>query len=96
VAAGLRVTAWKYVLISSMCVVAIYFALPNATSQTAVYLTLGTASVVCIVVGVHLHRPKDRLGWYFLGLAGGCFTLGDDAWTVYTSVLHISVLFPHS
>lgn len=77
-----------------MCVVAGYFALPNATSQTVVYATLGTASVVCILVGIRLHRPKDRLGWYFLALAGGCFTLGDDAWTFYNSVLHISVPLP--
>ena len=90
----LRATAWKYVLISGLCVVGVYFALPNATSQTAVYSALGTASVVCIVVGVYLHRPKERLGWYFLALAGGCFTLGDDAWTVYNSILHISVPFP--
>ena len=91
---GLRETAWKYVLIGGMCVVAGYFALPNATSQDIVYSALGTASVVCIVVGVRLHRPKDRLGWYFLALAGGCFTLGDDVWTFYDSILHISVPFP--
>jgi diguanylate cyclase (GGDEF)-like protein len=91
---GLRTTAWKYALVGGMCVVAGYFALPNATSQTVVYATLGTASVVCILVGIRLHRPKDRLGWYFLALAGGCFTLGDDAWTFYNSVLHISVPLP--
>jgi hypothetical protein len=91
---GLRATAWKYVLIGGMCVVAGYFALPNATSQTVVYSTLGTALVVCILVGIRLHRPKDRLGWYFLALGGGCFTLGDDAWTFYNSVLHISVPLP--
>jgi diguanylate cyclase (GGDEF)-like protein len=90
----LRATAWKWVLIGGMCVVAGYFALPNETSQDIVYSTLGSASVVCILVGIRLHRPKDRLGWYFLALAGGCFTLGDDVWTVYNSVLHISVPFP--
>ncbi len=91
---GLRATAWKYVLVGGMFVVAVYFVLPNATSQTAVYSILGTASVVCILVGIRLHRPTDRLGWYFLALAGGCFTLGDDAWTVYDTILHVNVPFP--
>jgi diguanylate cyclase (GGDEF)-like protein len=50
--------------------------------------------VVCILIGIRLYRPKDRLGWYFLALAGGCFTLGDDAGTFYSSVLHVSVPFP--
>ena len=91
---GLRTTAWKYALVGGMCVVAAYFVLPNATSQTVVYSALGTVSVVCILIGIRLHRPKDRLGWYFLALAGGCFTLGDDAWTFYNSVLHVNVPLP--
>ncbi len=91
---GLRATAWKYVLVGGLCIVGAYFAIPSANGQTVVYSALGTASVVCILVGIHLNRPKDRLGWYFLALAGGCFTLGDDAWTVYDAVLHLSVPFP--
>ena len=90
----LRTTAWKYALVGGMCIVAGYFFLPNATSQTIVYSTLGTASVACILIGIRLNRPKDRLGWYFLALAGGCFTLGDDVWTIYGSILHISVPLP--
>ena len=91
---GLRSTAWKYALIGGMCVVAVYFALPNETSQDIVYSVLGSASVVCILVGIRLHRPKDRLSWYFLALAGTCFTLGDDASSFYNLVLHVSVPFP--
>ena len=91
---GLRATAWKYALLGGLCVVGGYFLLPNPTSQTIVYSALGTASVVCILAGIHLHQPKDRLGWYFLALAGGCFTLGDDAWSFYSSILHISVPYP--
>jgi diguanylate cyclase (GGDEF)-like protein len=93
---GLRSTAWKYALIGGMCVVALYFALPNETSQDIVYSVLGSASVVCILVGIRLHRPKDRLSWYFLALAGACFTLGDDASSFYSLVLHVSVPFPSS
>jgi len=80
--------------VAGLCAVASYFVLPNGTSQTIAYSVLAKASVVCILVGVHLHRPKDRLGWYLLAVAGACFTLGDDVFTVYSSVLHVTVPFP--
>ena len=55
----LRAKAWQYVLIGGMFAVAGYFVLPNADSQAALYSALGTASVVFVLVGVHLHRPKE-------------------------------------
>ncbi len=90
----LRSNAWKYALIGGISAVAGYFVLPNATTQDAVFSTLGTASVVCILVGIHLHRPKDRLSWYLIALAGACFTLGDDALTYYNLVLHTDAPSP--
>jgi len=90
----MRANAWKYVLGGGLCVVVGYFLLPDATGQTIVYSALGMASVVCILVGIRLHRPDDRVGWYFLALAGTCFTLGDDAWSIYSSVLHLDVPLP--
>ncbi len=90
----MKAAAWKYALVGGTCMVAGYFVLPNGASQTVVYTVLGTASVVCILIGIRLNRPKDRLGWFLLALAGGCFTLGDDAGTFYTSVLHVSAPFP--
>jgi len=89
-----KATVWKYALVGGLCMVAGYFVLPDATSQTVLYSALGMASVACILIGIRLHRPTDRLGWYFLALAGACFTLGDDAGTFYSSVLHVSVPFP--
>lgn len=91
---GLRANTWKYALVGGLPAIACYFALPNATSQDALYSTLGTLSVVAIMVGVGLQRPADRLGWYCLVLAGTCFTLGDDTWDFYPLVLHRAVPFP--
>ena len=75
---NLKSNAWKYVLAGGMAAVAGYFALPSAAWQDALYSAIGTASVVCILIGVTVHRPSDRLAWYLLALGGLCFTLGDD------------------
>ncbi len=89
-----RNSVWKYVLICGLVAVGVYFALPSATSQDVLYSAMGSASVACILVGIRLNRPADRLGWYFLAIAGTCFTLGDDTWSFYNVILHASVPFP--
>jgi diguanylate cyclase len=90
----LRSNTWKYALVAGTCLAAGYFALPNPTSQDAAYTAFGTLSVVCILVGIHLHHPEDRLSWYFLATAGAMFTLGDDVQNYYDIVLHVSAPFP--
>lgn len=86
--------AWKYITLGGTALSVGYFVLPNANSQTVDYTFLGTASVAFILIGVHLHHPKNRFGWYCVAAAGAFFTLGDDAYTVYSNVLHIDVPFP--
>src|ERR1700728_342537 len=91
---GFKGKVWKYVLVLGLAVVAAYFALPNVTSQDAVYQAVGILSVVCILVGVLLHRPTDRLSWYLLAIGGLCFTVGDGCENYYTLFLHQPVPFP--
>jgi len=86
--------AWKYVILGGTALSVGYFALPNATSQNVDYIFLGTASVVFILIGVHLQKPKNRFGWYCIAAAGAFFTLGDDVYTLYSNVLHLSIPFP--
>ncbi len=85
--------AWKFVFVVGGLLIAAYFALPNPSAQNIVYSTLGLASVVGILVGIHLHHPVNRLGWYLIAAAGACFTLGDDVWNIY-GLMHISVPMP--
>ena len=86
--------AWIYVTLGGAALIVGYFFLPNATSQNVDYTFLGSASVVFILIGVHLHHPPRRMGWYCVAAAGAFFTFGDDAYTVYSNVLHISIPFP--
>jgi diguanylate cyclase (GGDEF)-like protein len=91
---NLKSNGWKYVLAAGLVAVAGYFALPDAAWQDALYSAIGTASVVCILVGIRVHRPSDRLAWYLLALGGLCLTLGDDVNNYYGLVLHETVPFP--
>jgi diguanylate cyclase (GGDEF)-like protein len=89
-----RSNAWCALLAVGLCVIAGYFALPGPTSQDAVYQAFGVGSVVCILLGVRIFRPEDRLSWYLLALGGLFFTLGDGAENYYGLILHESVPFP--
>jgi diguanylate cyclase (GGDEF)-like protein len=77
-----------------LCVIAGYFALPGPASQDAVYQAFGVGSVVCILLGVRIFRPEDRLSWYLLAIGGLFFTMGDGAENYYGLILHQSVPFP--
>ena len=89
----MRAHAWKIVLIVGAVTCGLYMLLPNTASHDVVYGTLGLASVVCILVGVHWHRPPERLGWYFIAAAGIGFTLGDDVSSIY-DLFHATLPFP--
>jgi diguanylate cyclase (GGDEF)-like protein len=85
---------WKIVLIVGSCLIVTYFVFPNVLNQDVTYSVLGAASVACILVGVKTHRPKERLGWYLIALAGTCFTVGDNIYDIYNFILHETVPYP--
>ena len=89
-----RDMAWKWVLIGGSCLIGLYFVLSGVMSQDITYAILGSGSVACILIGIRLHRPSDRLGWFLLASAGACFTLGDDTWSIYNVILHTAVPYP--
>ena len=91
---NIRATAWRYVLGAGLFAVAAYFALPNQDDQDYAYSAIGVVAVVCILAGIRLHRPADRLGWYLLAVAEGCFVVGDALESYYDLVLHQAIPFP--
>ncbi|HEV8425882.1 MAG TPA: sensor histidine kinase [Actinomycetes bacterium] len=71
-----------------------YFLLPPSGLKTASYTALGLSSVVALVVGARIHRPRQPLAWYLL--AGGllALTVGDTINNSYEWVLHVEAPFP--
>ena len=73
---------------------AAYLVLPNTNSQNILYSVVGTASVVCILLGIRFCHPNDRTSWYCFAAAGLCFTLGDDAWSYFSLIFHSTLPSP--
>jgi diguanylate cyclase (GGDEF)-like protein len=71
-----------------------YFALPGDAAKDLTYLVVGIASTVFVWLGVRIHRPVERLGWYLIGAANAFFVFGDGVLDVYDLVLHREAPFP--
>ncbi|MGO8872695.1 MAG: putative bifunctional diguanylate cyclase/phosphodiesterase [Acidimicrobiales bacterium] len=89
-----RANIWKYVLAGGACAVAGYTALSGGIGKDLAYSLIGLGSVTCVLLGVRLHRPADRLGWCLVALAALCFLLGDGVDAIYRLTLHTDVPFP--
>jgi diguanylate cyclase (GGDEF)-like protein len=85
---------WKGVLAAGLCVVVVYFALPGEAAKDLTYLVLGVASTLCVWLGVRIHRPAARLGWYLIGAANALFVFGDGILDAYDLVLRRPAPFP--
>ena len=55
---------------------------------------IGASSVVAIVVGVHLWKPKKRLAWYLMALGQALFVAGDVITYNYQRLFHAPLPFP--
>ncbi len=85
---------WKFMLIAGLCAVGCYFALPSPDAQYVAGAVIGFVSVLCIVGGVVLHRPEDRVSWLLLAAGGFCFFAAEGTWNLYRSVLDMPIRFP--
>jgi diguanylate cyclase (GGDEF)-like protein len=85
---------WKWVLTIGLLAVAGYFALPGAAAKDFGYSMIGVASVVCVLIGLHIHQPRDRRCWQFIAAGNLCFVLGDAVFDIYQFVLHQPVPLP--
>jgi diguanylate cyclase (GGDEF)-like protein len=74
---GLTTKAWKFVLVLGLCLVTGYLLVSAGSARDVLYLVVGTGSVVCVLVGIHIHRPNDPLGWYLLALGLAATSVGD-------------------
>lgn len=90
----MKVASWKWVLTIGLLAVGGYFALPGTAAKDLGYSAIGVASVVCVLMAVHIHRPHDRRCWQFIAAGNLCFVLGDAVYDIYQFVLHQPVPFP--
>src|SRR5437588_442604 len=69
--------AWRlYVALGGLAT--IVYLLAGASAGKRAYFTLATlSSVVAILTGIRLHRPRRRLPWYLFAAGIAMFVLGD-------------------
>jgi diguanylate cyclase (GGDEF)-like protein len=84
---------WNVALLIGLGAVGGYFLLPGSGWKDAGYSVIGFASVATVLVGIRLHRPVERRGWYAIAAGNLCFVLGDGVYDVY-ELLHQPVPFP--
>jgi diguanylate cyclase len=85
---------WKTVLAAGLLLTGAYFTLPGDAAKDLTYLVVGAAATLFVWLGIRLHRPAERLGWYLFGAANAFFVFGDTILDVYDVVLHRSPPFP--
>ncbi len=90
----MRRNLWKIALSVGLVATATYFALPGLVAKDSLYIAIGVASTAAVCLGVRLHRPGSRAGWYLLAAANAFFVLGDGVFDAYDLVLHTDVPVP--
>lgn len=85
---------WKVVLATGLLMVAGYFLLPGTLAQDIWYSVIGILATVVVLVGIQLHRPPARRGWYLIAAANGCFVIGDLVLNFYDLTLGDGAPFP--
>jgi signal transduction histidine kinase len=73
-----------------------YFAMPASPAKAACYTALGLGTVVALVAGVRIYRPRQPLAWYLLAAGQLSFTGGDTILSAYQWVLQEEAPFPSS
>ncbi|HEV8652308.1 MAG TPA: sensor histidine kinase, partial [Actinomycetes bacterium] len=71
-----------------------YFLLPPSPPKAACYTAAGMSSVVAVVVGVRIYRPRQPLAWHLLAAGLFMFSAGDTINNGYEWVLRTEAPFP--
>jgi signal transduction histidine kinase len=86
---------WRAFLVVGCAASVLHFFLPRGgVVQSVLYLAVGAAAAVAIVVGIALRRPPAIGPWVLLALGQLALTLGDGIWIYQDLVSGIEPPFP--
>jgi diguanylate cyclase (GGDEF)-like protein len=72
-----RENAWRWMSAAGAAIIGGYFVCPQDV-QDVLYLVIGLFGTVGMAFGVRIHRPAERLCWYFL-IVGNVASIAGDA-----------------
>ncbi|NCT89368.1 GGDEF domain-containing protein [Cellulomonas sp. APG4] len=80
---------WAVFAVGVGLLTGVELAMPGGSARDLVYLTVAVAAVVAVLIGVRLHRPRERTGWYLLAAGIGSWAVGDLLWWWFDHVVGI-------
>ncbi|MBA8796091.1 diguanylate cyclase (GGDEF)-like protein [Friedmanniella endophytica] len=88
-----RVPLWAGYAAGGALLVVVLLLLPHGLVRDGVYLLIGLLGIAGVLVGVRLHRPRQRLPWYLMAAGQGFWVAGDLLTSVQEDVLRVT-MFP--
>ena len=86
--------AWWLYAAGGVCLTLLYSFGPAPFRTAPMLNAIGASSVIAIVVGVRLWKPKQRLAWYLMALGQALFVAGDVITYNYQRLFHAPLPFP--
>ncbi|MCL3862923.1 GGDEF domain-containing phosphodiesterase [Actinotalea sp. K2] len=84
-----RRATWVSYLTLGAALVVVELALPDGLARDSLYTLVAGSAAVAIVVGVRMHRPRQRTAWYLMAAGIACWAVGDGLWALFAHVLLI-------
>jgi diguanylate cyclase (GGDEF)-like protein len=89
------VPGWSWFLGASIVLSAIFvFLPPDSRLGAAIYIGLGLAQLVAIVVGIRRFRPAKPRSWHLMMCGAGLYTVGNLIQVGWPVLLHGTLSFP--
>jgi diguanylate cyclase (GGDEF)-like protein/PAS domain S-box-containing protein len=85
-----RNRAWYLYLTGGVALGLLYFFGPGWGRIGLVFNIAGVSSVVAVIVGVRLHRPRTPRAWYLFAAGLGLFLSGDVITYNYARIFHVA------
>jgi diguanylate cyclase (GGDEF)-like protein len=85
---------WWGALAAFAVAVGLYYCVSSVWTRDSIYEGLALASVICVAVGVRLHRPENPWPWWGLAASNLLFVAGDVVLDSYDVLQHTDPPYP--
>lgn len=89
------IPGWVWFLATSVALAAVFPLFPPRSWMGAVvYIGLGFAELLAVIVGLRRHRPRQARSWHYLRAGAALYALTNLIWFGFPVLLHRDLAFP--